>query len=193
MTVTLELDAAARARGRASAFVATGQTGIAIAGWGIAVDHVISDYIAGAAERLVPRAPSAATCCSSRARARSCTRPTRASRSGLLHGCRRTRSCSATGPGRRIDDYPEPPIPPLPELVALYEGAIGWVRPAPVVAIALNTRGLADEAARRDGRRGETGLPATTRCASAPSRLWRASCDRRSSPLDRAVRDIDSL
>ncbi len=34
-------------------FVPTGQTGIAIAGWGIAVDEVISDYVAGAAERLV--------------------------------------------------------------------------------------------------------------------------------------------
>ena len=33
MSVTLELDAAARARGLQSAFVATGQTGIAIAGW----------------------------------------------------------------------------------------------------------------------------------------------------------------
>ena len=31
----------------------TGQVGISIAGWGIAVDHVIADYVAGAAERLV--------------------------------------------------------------------------------------------------------------------------------------------
>ena len=53
MSVTLELDAAARARGIESAFVATGQTGIAIAGWGIAVDHVISDFISGAAFRLI--------------------------------------------------------------------------------------------------------------------------------------------
>ena len=34
-------------------FVPTGQTGIAIAGWGIAVDEVVSDFVAGAAERLV--------------------------------------------------------------------------------------------------------------------------------------------
>ena len=31
----------------------TGQTGIAIAGWGIAVDAVVADFLAGAAERLV--------------------------------------------------------------------------------------------------------------------------------------------
>ena len=39
--------------GKRAAFVATGQTGIAIAGKGIAVDAVVSDFIAGAAERMV--------------------------------------------------------------------------------------------------------------------------------------------
>src|SRR6185437_12289965 len=53
MTVSLELDLEARSRGIRSEFVPTGQTGIAIAGWGIAVDAVVADFIAGAAERLV--------------------------------------------------------------------------------------------------------------------------------------------
>ena len=53
MTVSLELDREARARGIASVFVPTGQTGIAIAGWGLSVDAVVADFIAGAAERLV--------------------------------------------------------------------------------------------------------------------------------------------
>ncbi len=53
MTVSLELDREARARGIRSEFVPTGQTGIAIAGWGLSVDAVVSDFIAGAAERLV--------------------------------------------------------------------------------------------------------------------------------------------
>ncbi|MGZ4403900.1 MAG: DUF1611 domain-containing protein, partial [Gaiellaceae bacterium] len=53
MTAILELDLAARKRGLKSVFVPTGQTGIAIAGWGIAVDAVVSDFLAGAAERLV--------------------------------------------------------------------------------------------------------------------------------------------
>ena len=43
----------ARHAGSRPRFVPTGQTGIAIAGWGIAVDAVVSDFIAGAAERLV--------------------------------------------------------------------------------------------------------------------------------------------
>ncbi len=53
MTVSLELDREAQRQGYRSEFVPTGQTGIAIAGWGIAVDAVIADFIAGAAERLV--------------------------------------------------------------------------------------------------------------------------------------------
>ena len=47
-TVAVELDMAARARGLRSVFVPTGQTGIMIAGWGIAVDAVVSDILAGA-------------------------------------------------------------------------------------------------------------------------------------------------
>ena len=53
MTVSLELEREARSRGLAAEFVPTGQTGIAIAGWGIAVDAVVSDFLAGAAEQLV--------------------------------------------------------------------------------------------------------------------------------------------
>ena len=53
MTVSLELDLEARRRGIRSEFVPTGQTGIAIAGWGISVDAVVSDFVAGAAEQLV--------------------------------------------------------------------------------------------------------------------------------------------
>src|SRR5688572_26469015 len=52
-TVAVELDLEARSRGLESVFVPTGQTGIAIAGWGIAVDAVVSDFLAGAAEWLV--------------------------------------------------------------------------------------------------------------------------------------------
>src|SRR5437899_8296351 len=53
MTATCEFDLEARKRGLRSVFVPTGQTGMAIAGWGIAVDAVVSDFVAGAAERLV--------------------------------------------------------------------------------------------------------------------------------------------
>ncbi|HYP22126.1 MAG TPA: DUF1611 domain-containing protein, partial [Actinomycetota bacterium] len=60
MTASLELAAAAEATGRKAEFVATGQTGILIAGTGIAVDRVIADFVSGAAEQLVVDADPAA-------------------------------------------------------------------------------------------------------------------------------------
>ena len=50
----LAIDRAMRAAGRKSTFRATGQTGIMIAGSGIPIDSVVSDFVAGAAEMLSP-------------------------------------------------------------------------------------------------------------------------------------------
>jgi uncharacterized NAD-dependent epimerase/dehydratase family protein len=164
MSVTLELDAAARARGLESAFVATGQTGIAITGWGIAVDHVISDFIAGAASRLVAEGAERAPLLFVEGQGALGHPAYSGVTLGLLHGCRPDVLvlCHRAGTAF-IDDYPETPIRPLTELIALYEAAVGWVRPAPVVAIALNTRGLSDAEARAacEAAAAESGLPTT--------------------------------
>ncbi|MBC7939204.1 MAG: NAD-dependent epimerase/dehydratase family protein, partial [Chitinophagaceae bacterium] len=50
----LALDRAWRARGGNSDFRATGQTGIMIAGQGLPLDAVVSDFVTGAAEMLSP-------------------------------------------------------------------------------------------------------------------------------------------
>lgn len=50
----LALDQAMRARGMNSTFRATGQTGVLIAGGGVAIDAVVADFISGAAEWLSP-------------------------------------------------------------------------------------------------------------------------------------------
>jgi len=54
MYTTLAIERSMRKRGLAADFRATGQTGIFIAGSGICVDAVISDFISGAAELLSP-------------------------------------------------------------------------------------------------------------------------------------------
>ena len=53
----LSLTRGFRSRGIAADFRATGQTGILIAGGGIPIDAVVSDFAAGAAELLSPDAP----------------------------------------------------------------------------------------------------------------------------------------
>lgn len=54
MYTSLALEAAMRDIGMKTDFRATGQTGILIAGEGIAIDAVVADFIAGAAETLAP-------------------------------------------------------------------------------------------------------------------------------------------
>lgn len=53
MTVSLEMHRACLARGRRSRFLATGQTGIMIAGHGVPLDAVRVDYASGAVEQFV--------------------------------------------------------------------------------------------------------------------------------------------
>ncbi|MEZ5668070.1 MAG: N-acetyltransferase DgcN [Alphaproteobacteria bacterium] len=56
MYTTLALERELRARGGKADFRATGQTGILIAGSGVSVDAVVSDFVSGAAEWLSPAA-----------------------------------------------------------------------------------------------------------------------------------------
>ncbi len=53
MTVALEIERDARAKGLRAEFVATGQTGIMIAGWGSPIDAIPGDFMAGCVERDV--------------------------------------------------------------------------------------------------------------------------------------------
>jgi len=57
MYTALALEREMRTRGMNADFRATGQTGILICGSGVAVDAVVSDFVAGAAETLSPDAP----------------------------------------------------------------------------------------------------------------------------------------
>jgi uncharacterized NAD-dependent epimerase/dehydratase family protein len=161
MSVTLELDREARRRGLESVFVPTGQTGIAIAGWGIAVDHVVSDYIAGAADRLVRDGAKRGRLLWVEGQG-SLLHPAYSGVTlGLLHGSRPDGLllCHRAG-ATCIEDYPDTPIGSITELVRSYEAATAWVSPAPVVAIALNTSSLDDDEARAEIARteAETGL-----------------------------------
>jgi uncharacterized NAD-dependent epimerase/dehydratase family protein len=164
MTVSLELDRAAKTRGLASRFVPTGQTGIAIAGWGIAVDAVVSDFIAGAAERLVVEGHERGGELLFVEGQGALTHPAYSGVTlGLIHGSAPHAFvlCHQAGT-TEVDGYPGHPLLPLPELVELHEWISLPARKARVAAIALNTRDLSDDAARATIARAEaeTGLTA---------------------------------
>jgi uncharacterized NAD-dependent epimerase/dehydratase family protein len=161
--VTLELDRVARERGLRSVYVPTGQTGVAIAGWGIAVDHVISDYVAGAAERLVLEGSERGDLLFVEGQGALFHPAYSGVTLGLLHGSAPDLVVLVHKAGTSgIRNYPELPIPPLPELIGSYESIAAPVRPARVAAIALNTSDLDDGAARAAvaAAEDETGLVA---------------------------------
>ena len=164
MTVSLELDREARDRGIASEFVPTGQTGIAIGGWGIAVDAVVSDFIAGSAERLVVEGVQRGGKLLWVEGQGSLLHPAYSGVTlGLMHGAAPHAYVLCHLAGQRdVDGDPRFPIPRLSELVELHERMSLLARPARVAAIALNTRHLDDAAARAaiEQAEDETGLAA---------------------------------
>jgi uncharacterized NAD-dependent epimerase/dehydratase family protein len=163
MTVSLELDREAKERDLGSVFVPTGQTGIAIAGWGVSVDAVVSDFLAGAAERLVVEGARKGGLLWVEGQGALLHPAYSGVTLGLMHGSAPHAYvlCHLAG-ATAIEGYPEHPIPPLAELVELHERASLTARPAQVACIALNTRALGEDEARAAVAEAEeeTGLPA---------------------------------
>ena len=164
MTSQLELRAILKRRGASVAFAGTGQTGILIEGWGIAVDAVIADFIGGAAERLTMDAAKAADIVLVEGQG-SIIHPSYSGVTyGLIHGTLPHAFVLCHQPSRKTIDHNDwVPLPPLKELVRLHEESVRYLRPAPVIGICLNTFDLSEQAARDaiKAAEDETGLPAT--------------------------------
>jgi len=164
MTAAMELRKAARERGLDAAVVPTGQTGILIEGWGIAVDRTISDFTAGAVERMVHEvgdhdvvfvegqgalghpAYSAVT-------------------AGIIHGAMPEKMVLCHEAGRQaVHGYESFPLQPPGEYAAMYERFATPVADSEVAAGMLNTAGIDGDRRARDAVRayGEAiGVPVT--------------------------------
>jgi len=164
MTTQLQVRDAVRTMGIRTNFAATGQTGILIEGRGIGVDAVVADFIAGAAERLTLEAADDADVVLVEGQG-SLLHPAYSGVTlGLMHGSLPHAMVLCTQPSRTtIHRYPWVPIPPIRDVIRLYEHSMQFLRPSPVIAIAMNTFDLSDAEAREavDRMQQETGLPAT--------------------------------
>src|SRR5437660_1658275 len=164
MTATCELDLEARHRGLRSVFVPTGQTGIAIAGWGISVDAVVSDFLAGAAERLVVEGARRGDLLWVEGQGAILHPIYSGVTLGLMHGSAPHLYvlCHEVGRTTVEGDATESPIPSLAELVDLHERMSLKRRPARVACIALNTAPVGEDEARAAiaAAEEETGLSA---------------------------------
>lgn len=176
MVVALELTNAMKAKGVDAKFVATGQTGIMIEGDGCPVDCVVSDFVNGAAEKLVLEnqhhellfiegqgslahpSYSAVTL-------------------GLLHGSRPHGMIMCYEVGRdRVDRMEHAPLKSLGELCSVYEQMANLMHPCSVIGVAMNSHKVsADEAeAERERVRSQLGLPVCDVIRHGPDELVQA-------------------
>jgi uncharacterized NAD-dependent epimerase/dehydratase family protein len=191
MTAQLQLARTLNDRGIRTRFVPTGQTGIMIEGWGIAVDAVVADFIAGAAEWLTVEGSRNADVVLVEGQG-SINHPGYSGVTlGLLHGsCPDALILCHQCTRQYIGDYREAAwlrIPPLSDYVRLYETIAAAVHPTRVIGISLNTYDLSDVEARRacDQAQKETGLPATDPVRFDPGPLVNAIVDEREGYLRR--------
>jgi uncharacterized NAD-dependent epimerase/dehydratase family protein len=183
MTATCELDLEARKRGLRSVFVPTGQTGIAIAGWGIAVDAVVSDFLAGAAERLVVEGGQQGDLLWVEGQGAILHPIYSGVTVGLMHGSAPHLYVLCHEVGRTVveGDPTASPIIGLAELVDLHERMSLKLRPARVACIALNTSAVSEDEARAsiEAAEEETGLPADDPVRFGAGKLLEAVLRRR--------------
>lgn len=134
------------ARGIDATYRATGQTGIMIAGGGIPIDSIVSDFVSGAAEVLSPEAsPDHWDIIEGQG---SLIHPGYAGVTlGLLHGSQPDEIVLCHNPRYEYNqDSLHVKIPPLPEVIELYL-AMGRLTNPEIrcSAISLNTHSMTDE------------------------------------------------
>ena len=180
MSVALELRKSAAAAGRSAVFVPTGQTGIMIDGWGVAVDRVISDFVQGTCEWLLEEAEARGDWILVEGQG-SLDHPAYSSVTlGLIHGTTPHAMVLVHKSGLTEHDFDHPtersfPIQSLKPFIALHEQVAGLVAPSKVVAVALNTSLIkSDDEARAEIARtaAETGLPCGDPYRFGADELW---------------------
>jgi D-glutamate N-acetyltransferase len=180
MIVSIELAQALHGAGRDAQFVATGQTGIMIEGSGIPIDCVVADFINGAAEKLVlQNQHHEIIVVEGQA---SLVHPRYSSVTlGLLHGCVPHGLIMCYEMGRtQVYNLEHLTIPPLKDIIELYEHSADHNYPCKVIGIAMNSKHIKDDAAveaERQRLRDELDLPVCDVIRHGTDELVQATLD----------------
>ncbi len=140
----LALEAEMRSRGLDAEFRATGQTGVLIAGRGVAIDAVVADFISGAAEWITPAAdPDHWDVVEGQG---SLFHPSFAGVTlGLLHGAQPDAFVVCHEPTRKTMRNVKHPIPPIEAVIEATVAAGRLTNPEiRCVGIAINTAALSE-------------------------------------------------
>ena len=153
MVVTLELERALKERGADAKFLATGQTGIMIAGEGVPIDTVVADFVAGAAERLVLRSKQHEILLVEGQG--SLAHPMYSAVTlGLMHGSQPQGLILCFEAGREeCGGIPGRKLQSLTTLKHVYETVARIVHPTEVIGVAMNGRKLTPEQAETEKAR----------------------------------------
>lgn len=161
MVATLEVQRNLVERGQDAEFLATGQTGIMIAGRGVPIDCVVADFVNGAAESLVQQHDQHDILLIEGQG--SISHPSfSAVTLGLLHGCAPDGLIFCYEVGRTmVKGLAEIPLLPLRTLIDAYEANASLRHPCRVIGIAMNSRrvGPQEAAAERERVSREFDLP----------------------------------
>jgi uncharacterized NAD-dependent epimerase/dehydratase family protein len=185
MSVALALRASGTKAGDKAVFVPTGQTGMMIDGWGVAVDRVISDFVQGTVEWMLEQGEERGDWLIVEGQG-SLDHPAYSSVTlGLIHGATPHAMVMVHKPGLANHDWDhvderEFPIAKLTDFIKLHEQVAALVAPSKVVGVALNTMLYEDEAeARRvvEQIAKETGLPTADPVRFGADELWAAVRD----------------
>lgn len=164
MTVMLQLRDAFKKRGVRASFAPTGQTGIFIDGWGICVDAVVADFIAGASEAVTIQGAKGNDIVLVEGQGSILHPGYSGVSTGLLHGSLPHALIACHMPTRKTFRHNDwLPIPPIDEVIRLHEALANPLRPVKTIAVSLNTVEMSDRDARDEIDRIAqlTGLPTT--------------------------------
>ncbi len=140
MTAMLELREAIRKRGVTIEFVATGQTGILITGWGQPVDAIPGEFMAGAVEMEIMALDGKVDIIMIEGQGSLLHPGYSGVTLALLHGSAPDALIYCHQSDRReIARGYKIPIPPASVMCKIYEDAAGWVKPTRTIAVCLNT------------------------------------------------------
>jgi uncharacterized NAD-dependent epimerase/dehydratase family protein len=142
MTTAIMMVDALKRRNKKVVFIPTGQIGVIISGYGLAIDRVIGDFMAGAVEQLILEYGKDADYIVVEGQGSLFHLGYSAVTLGILHGALPDAMILCHEPQRTFISESKRPIPPLDLAISTYENSIRYFKQTKVVGMALNCRGL---------------------------------------------------
>ena len=158
-----------------SAFVATGQTGLLFTDYGVCVDAVVSDFIAGSIESEIMKIDSAYDLLLVEGQGSLYHQGYSGVTLGLIHGSMPDGIIICHEPARELSDHGTK-MPTLTEAIAMHKAVIEPFRKVDMIGVSLYTAEQNEEDALDSIRKAEaeTGLPADDPVRFGPGKLGEA-------------------